>query len=159
MLLQAILSVSLWFNVATIRFKITYVVHICGLGYVSLDYAELKQEGEQALEELVLVKGTRVGPEEGDGKQRNDSKEVSGVCPVSHFCQVYNLICPHAQGNLSHPNYPYCKHSLTLKNTPVLFSSGSAVIRTWPPLNLADTPAEGALETARFSGGCHGPLE
>lgn len=42
MLLQAILSVSLWFNVATIRFKITYVVHICGLGCVSLDYAELK---------------------------------------------------------------------------------------------------------------------
>lgn len=88
-------------------------------------------------------------PKEGDGKQKNDSKEVFGICPVSHFCYVYNLFCPHAQGNLSHPNYPCCKHSLTLKITPVIFSSGSAVIRTRPPLNLADMPAEGAPEIPR----------
>lgn len=168
MLLQVILSVSLWFYMATIKFKITYTLHICGLCCVSLDYAELKQEGQQALEELVLMKGTRTDPKEGDGKQRHNSKEVFGICPVSHFCYMYNLFCPHAQGNLSHPNYPYCNifaipllqhHCLMLKNTPVLFSSGSAVIRTRSPLNLADMPAEGAPETARFSGGCHGTLE
>lgn len=98
------------------------------------------------------MKGTRADPKEGDGKQRHNSKEVFGICPVSHFCYMYNLFCPHAQGNLSHPNYPYCNifaipllqhHCLMLKNTPVLFSSGSAVIRTRSPLNLADMPAEG----------------
>ena len=45
MLLKIILSISLWFNMATIKFKTTYMVHICGLWYVSLDYAEPKQEG------------------------------------------------------------------------------------------------------------------
>ena len=33
------------FNMATIKFRTTYMVHICGLWYVSLDYAEPKQEG------------------------------------------------------------------------------------------------------------------
>lgn len=42
MLLQVILSVSLWLYMAAIKFKITYMLHICGLCCVSLDYAELK---------------------------------------------------------------------------------------------------------------------
>lgn len=69
------------------------------------------------------------------------------------FATCVQLILSTAQGNLSHPNYPYCKHSLTLKNTPVLFPSGSATLVELGHLNLADTPA-----TAWFSGGCHGPL-
>lgn len=90
-------------------------------------------------------------------ESRHDSKGAFGICPVSRFCYVYNLLCPHVQGNLSHPNYPYCKHSPTLKNTPVLFSSGSAVIRTRPPLNLADTPAEGHQKLPGFQAAAVAP--
>lgn len=70
------------------------MVHICGLHYVSLDSAELKHREWQALGELMLMRGARVEPREGEGKQRNDNKEVLEICLIPHFCYVYNLFCP-----------------------------------------------------------------